>query len=57
MNNIKDKLDSLFILIFKIPKDKNKTHCNYKNVKKCDSLNHSNLILTIESKFRIRIKP
>ena len=57
MNNIKDKLDSLFLLIFKIQKDKNKTHCNYKNIKKWDSLNHVNLILTIESKFRIQIKP
>ena len=57
MNNIKDKLDSLFLLIFKIPKKKNKTHCNYKNINKWDSLNHVNLILAIESKFRIRMKP
>ena len=57
MNNIQDKLDSLFLLIFKIPKNKNKTHRNYKNIKKWDSLNHVNLILAIESKFRIRMKP
>ena len=38
-------------------KNKNKTHCNYKNIKKWDSLNHVNLILAIESKFRIQIKP
>ena len=57
MNKTKDKLDSLFYLIFKISKSKNKKNLNYKNVKKWDSLNHLNLILTIESKFNIRIMP
>ena len=57
MNNIKDKLDSLFLLIFKISKNKNKTHWNFKNIKKWDSLNHVNMILAIESMFKIQIKP
>jgi len=57
MSNIKNNLDSLFLLIFKIPKNKNKTHRNYKNIKKWDSLNHAHLILAIESKFKIQIKP
>ena len=57
MNKTKDKLDSLFYLIFKIPKSKDKKNLNYKNVKRWDSLNHLNLILAIESKFNIRIMP
>ena len=56
MNNIKDKLDSFFLLIFKIPKNKNKSHCNSKNIKKWDSLNHVNLILAIESMFKIQMR-
>ncbi len=57
MNKTKDKLDSLFCLIFKISKSKNKKNLNHKNVKRWDSLNHLNLILAIESKFNIRIMP
>ena len=57
MNKTKDKLDSLFSLIFKIPKGKDKKNLNYKNIKRWDSLNHLNLILAIESKFNIRITP
>ena len=34
MNKNKKKLDDLFYLIFKIPKNKNKKNASYKNVKK-----------------------
>lgn len=57
MTNIKKSLDDLFYLILKVPKSKNKNNLNYKNVKKWDSLNHINLILSIESKFKIKITP
>ena len=57
MNSIKNKLDSLFLLIFKIPKNENKTHYDHKSIKKWDSLSHLNLILAIEGKFGIEIKP
>ena len=48
MYNIKEKLDNLFHLIFKVPKKKIKKNLSFKNVKKWDSLNHVNLILAIE---------
>ena len=54
MTNIKKSLDDLFYLILKVPKSKNKNNLNYKNVKKWDSLNHINLILSIESKFKVK---
>ena len=57
MCNTKEKLDDLFYLIFKVPKNKNKNNLNFENVKKWDSLNHVNLILSIESKFKIKIDP
>ena len=56
MKNIKKDLDDLFFLILKIPKKKNKNNLNFKN-KKWDSINHINLILSIESKFKIKITP
>ena len=57
MCETKNNLDELFYLIFKIPKNKNKKKLSFKNVKKWDSLNHVNLILSIESKFQIKIEP
>tara|TARA_B100000029_G_C17598600_1_gene965026 strand:- start:4284 stop:4538 length:255 start_codon:yes stop_codon:yes gene_type:complete len=57
MYDIKEKLDNLFHLIFKVPKKKIKKNLSFKNVKKWDSLNHVNLILAIESKFKIKIEP
>lgn len=57
MNKNKKKLDDLFYLIFKISKSKNKNNMSHKNIKKWDSLNHVSLILAIESKFSIKIKP
>ncbi len=57
MKNIKKNLDDLFFLILKIPKSKNKKNLNYKNLKKWDSINHINLMLSIESKFKIKITP
>ena len=57
MTNIKKSLDDLFYLILKDTKSKNKNNLNYKNIKKWDSLNHINLILSIESKFKIKITP
>ena len=57
MKNIKKILDDLFFLILKVPKSKNKNNLNYKNVKQWDSVNHINLILSIESKFKIKITP
>tara|TARA_B110000003_G_C16475143_1_gene467277 strand:+ start:546 stop:779 length:234 start_codon:yes stop_codon:yes gene_type:complete len=57
MINIKKTIDELFFLILKVPKSKNKDKLNFKNIKRWDSLNHINLILAIESKFKIKITP
>ena len=57
MNKNKKKLNDLFYIIFKIPKNKDKKNVSYRNVEKWDSLNHVRLILTIESKFGIKIEP
>ncbi len=57
MSDIKNKLDHIFYVVLKIPKSKNKKNLNFKNVKKWDSLNHINLILALESKFKIKITP
>ncbi len=57
MKDVKKILDDLFFIILKIPKSKNKNSLNYKNVKQWDSVNHINLILSIESKFKIKITP
>ena len=57
MSDIKNKLDHIFYVVLKIAKSKNKKNINFKNVKKWDSLNHINLILALESKFKIKITP
>ena len=57
MSDIKNKLDHIFYVVLKIAKSKNKKNLNFKNVKKWDSLNHINLILALESKFKIKITP
>ncbi len=57
MNDIKKKLDEIFYVVLKVPKSKKKTHLNFKNVKKWDSLNHINLILAIESSFKVKVTP
>tara|TARA_Y100000591_G_C21688846_1_gene622016 strand:- start:416 stop:646 length:231 start_codon:yes stop_codon:yes gene_type:complete len=57
MKDIKKVLDDLFFTVLKVPKSKNKNNLNFKNVKNWDSVNHINLILSIESKFKIKITP
>ena len=57
MINIKKELDHIFFIVLKVSKSRNKENLNFKNVKKWDSLNHINLILAIESKFKIKISP
>lgn len=57
MINIKKDLDHIFFIVLKVSKSKNKKNLNFRNVKKWDSLNHINLILAIESKFKIKISP
>lgn len=57
MKKNKQGLDNLFFLIFKVPKSKNKENIDFNNLEKWDSLNHVKLILSIESKFKIKIDP
>ena len=57
MLKIKEKLDQIFYLVFKLSPKKNKSKLNYNNVKNWDSLNHVKLILAIESMFKIKIEP
>ena len=57
MKKNKQGLDNLFFLIFKFSKSKNKENIDFNNLEKWDSLNHVKLILSIESKFKIKIDP
>tara|TARA_Y100000389_G_C17468728_1_gene528246 strand:- start:780 stop:1013 length:234 start_codon:yes stop_codon:yes gene_type:complete len=57
MSEIKKKLDDIFFVILKLPKKKDKSEVNFKNVRKWDSLAHVNLLLSIESTFGIKIDP
>ena len=55
--DINDNLKEIFNIIFKTPIKKINRNSNNKNIKKWDSLNHVKLIMTLESKFKISIKP
>ena len=57
MNSIENKLKKVFSTTFRIDEKYIKSSSNFKNIKKWDSLNHVKLILAIESKFKISIKP
>ncbi len=57
MNSIENKLKKIFSTTFRIDEKYIKSSSNFKNIKKWDSLNHVKLILAIESKFKISIKP
>ena len=57
MKTIDNKLKKIFSTTFRIDEKYVKSSSNYKNIKKWDSLNHVKLILAIESKFKISIKP
>ena len=51
------ELDKLFQIILKIPKSKSRDSIEFNKIAKQDSLNHVKLILSIESKFSIKIDP
>ena len=57
MSKVKQELDKLFFLILKVSKSKKRESVEFKNIKKWDSLNHVKLILSIESKFKVKIEP
>ena len=57
MNSIENNLKKIFSTTFRIDEKYIKSSSNFKNIKKWDSLNHVKLILAIESKFKISIKP
>ena len=54
--NIEKKLNKIFSIVFSL-KPNHIKKANLNNVKKWDSLNHLNLILAIESSFKIKINP
>jgi len=56
MKNLDTKLNEIFSAVFKIKNSKINI-ASYKNTKNWDSLNHLNLILSIESNFKIKIDP
>ena len=56
MSKIEKDLKHIFKIIFKL-KDGSIEKATFNNVKKWDSMNHLNLILTIESTFKIRVEP
>lgn len=57
MKEIEKKINKAFALVFKMKNFKNKKKLNIKNVKKWDSINHVELILVLESLFKIKIDP
>tara|TARA_B110000116_G_C16203477_1_gene301920 strand:+ start:135 stop:386 length:252 start_codon:yes stop_codon:yes gene_type:complete len=54
---IKKLINNLFRIVFRLPNDKINERLTNKNLEKWDSLNHVNLILAIESMFKISIDP
>ena len=54
---IKKSINNLFKIVFHLSNDKINEKLTSKNLEKWDSLNHVNLILAIESMFKIRIDP
>tara|TARA_Y100001970_G_scaffold142135_1_gene174872 strand:+ start:5892 stop:6131 length:240 start_codon:yes stop_codon:yes gene_type:complete len=56
MQNIEKKLENIFEVVFDLKKNKIKKS-NFSNTKKWDSINHLNLILALESNFKIKISP
>ena len=56
MNKIENKLNKIFSVVFDL-KDKNIKNATFENVKKWDSMSHLNLILAIESIFKIKVDP
>jgi len=57
MKEIEKKINKAFALVFKMKNFKNNKKLNIKNVKKWDSINHVELILVLESLFKIKIDP
>ena len=57
MKKIEKKINKAFALVFKMKNFKNNKKLNIKNVKKWDSINHVELILVLESLFKIKIDP
>ena len=57
MKEIEKKINKAFALVFKMKNFKNNKKLNIKNVKKWDSINHIELILVLESLFKIKIDP
>lgn len=57
MKEIEKKINKAFALVFKIKNFKNNKKLNIKNVKKWDSINHVELILVLESLFKIKLDP
>tara|TARA_B100001758_G_C18327730_1_gene566968 strand:+ start:486 stop:725 length:240 start_codon:yes stop_codon:yes gene_type:complete len=57
MIKFNQELDKLFHIILKVPKSKSRNSIEFNKIKKWDSLNHVKLILSIESKFNIKIDP
>ena len=55
-NNSETKLSKIFTVVFNIKLSQVKKS-NFNNVKKWDSLAHLNLILAIETTFKIKIDP
>ena len=56
MKNIENKLNKIFSVVFNL-KEKNIKSATFENVKKWDSMGHLNLILAIESSFKIKVNP
>ena len=56
MQNIEKKLENIFEVVFDLKKNKIKKS-KFSNTKKWDSINHLNLILALESNFKIKISP
>tara|TARA_B110000971_G_scaffold209909_1_gene236551 strand:+ start:123 stop:356 length:234 start_codon:yes stop_codon:yes gene_type:complete len=57
MKDLNNELKKVLAPVLKMSESKINENLNYKNCKKWDSLTHIKIIIKLESKFNIKIKP
>ena len=55
--NLEENIKQVFQVVFKISQNRINKKMTCDNIKNWDSLNHIKLIMALESKFKISIKP
>ena len=57
MSDLENKIINLLSIVLKVPKQKIKKNFSNTSTKKWDSLNHVKIIIALESRFKLKIKP